>query len=53
MALINNSETQKEISDSISRAFYAKKMIYSHELVYDLASVKREMNNAKLEKIKV
>ena len=38
-----------EIIESIQRAFFAKNMTYTHELVYDHKNVPKSSNNAKIE----
>lgn len=49
LPVVTDPATRSEIIDSIFRAFYLKKMKYTHRLVYDHPSVPRSMNNADLD----
>ena len=46
---IEDPAIRERILDSIARAFFVKKMSYTHKLVYDLASVPETMNDAALD----
>ena len=49
MPFVKNEALKTEIIDSIFRAFYLKKMKYTHRLVYDHPDVPKSMNNAAFE----